>query len=139
MEKRHLFQRFIGAGLELLTTGALAVFYTEMQNTGRGFEPNLLFWKTFIIIHMAFLIVVPLFANGRTLAMLLTNLTVTSNSGKKPNCIQILIRALVGFGPVVLTGGFWYIVSLITSLMDSKGRGWGEIVSYTTIKQRNPR
>lgn len=138
MEERNLFQRFIGVGLELSIAGVLAVFYTSLQDTGRGFEPNPVFWKAFIIIQMTFLIVIPLFAKGRTLAMLLTNLTVTSNNGKNPNFIQILLRAILGFGPVIWTGGLWYLVSLITSLMDPYGRGWGELVSYTTIKQRNP-
>jgi uncharacterized RDD family membrane protein YckC len=138
VEERNLPQRFIGVGLELIIAGFLAVLYTGLQNTGRGFEPNPVFWKAFIIIQMTFLIVIPLFAKGRTLAMLLTNLTVTSNNGKKPNFIQVLLRSIVGFGPVIWTGGLWYLVSLITSLMDPKGRGWGELVSYTTIKQKNP-
>ena len=138
MEERNMPQRFIGVGTELIIAGFLAVCYTALQDTGRGFEPNPVFWKAFIIIQMTFLIVIPLFAKGRTLAMLLTNMTVTSNNGKNPNFIQILLRAIVGFGPVVWTGGLWYLVSMIICLMDPHGRGWGEIVSYTTIKQKNP-
>ncbi|WP_369793227.1 RDD family protein [Halobacillus sp. BBL2006] len=75
--------------------GLIAVLFTEWNDTGRGYEPNPIFWKTFIITHITFLLVIPLFANGRTLGMLLTNLTVSSNNGRKPNFVQIIVRAVL--------------------------------------------
>ena len=68
--------------------------------------------------------------------MLLTNLTVTSKNGNKPHFSQIILRAVLGFGPVILTNGLWYFVSLIAGLVDKKGRGWGEMISYTTVKRK---
>ncbi|RDY70085.1 hypothetical protein DXT76_15290 [Halobacillus trueperi] len=138
MSERNLFLRFIGTGLELIVSGFLAILYTETQNTGRGFDPNPVFWKAFIIIHVALLILIPLLAKGRTLGMLVTNLTIHSNSGKPPNILQIFLRAVLGFGPVILTQGMWYWVSFVTGLMGSKGRGWSELISYTTIKWKEP-
>ncbi|REJ07131.1 RDD family protein [Halobacillus trueperi] len=138
MSERNLFLRFIGTGLELIVSGFLAILYTATQNTGRGFDPNPVFWKAFIIIHVALLIFIPLLAKGKTLGMIFTNLTIESNSGKPPNILQILLRAVLGFGPVILTQGMWYWVSFVTGLMDSKGRGWSELISYTTIKWKEP-
>ncbi|SDO71632.1 RDD family protein [Halobacillus aidingensis] len=138
MSERNLFLRFIGTGLELIVSGFLAILYTATQNTGRGFDPNPVFWKAFIIIHVSLLILIPLLAKGRTLGMLLTNLTIESNSGKPPNILQIFLRAVLGFVPVILTQGMWYWVSFVTGLMDSKGRGWSELISYTTIKWKEP-
>ncbi|WP_281975847.1 RDD family protein [Halobacillus litoralis] len=135
---KFLVQRFLGAALEILFAGLIAVFYTELMDTGRGYQPNPIFWKTFIMTHLTFLLVIPLFSNGRTIGMLLTNLTVTSNNGKKPNFAQILARAFLGFGPVIVSNGLWYFISIFISLTDEKGRGWSELVSYTTIKQKNP-
>ncbi|MGP4060250.1 RDD family protein [Halobacillus sp. H74] len=135
---KFLVQRFLGAALEILFAGVLAAIYTELNDTGRGYQPNPIFWKTFIMTHLTFLLVIPLFSNGRTLGMLLTNLTVTSNNGKKLNFAQILARAFLGFGPVIVSNGLWYFISIFISLTDEKGRGWGELVSYTTIKQKNP-
>lgn len=132
-----LIQRLVGVMLEIIIAGMLAVFYTEIQDTGRGFQPNPVFWKAFIVTHMTFLLVIPLFFNGRTLGMLLSKVTVASNHGKNVNVLQIFSRAILGFGPVVLTNGLWYFVSVITAVIDKKGRGWGEIVSFTTIKSKN--
>ncbi|WP_342708461.1 RDD family protein [Halobacillus alkaliphilus] len=136
INEKNLLQRLIAAGLELMIAGFIAALYTQWQDTGRGFDPNPIFWKAFIITHFTFLLAIPLFANGRTLGMLLMNLTVTSNNGKKPNFFQIILRAVLGFGPVILTNGLWYFVSLIACLVDKKGRGWGEMSSYTTVKRK---
>ncbi|WP_198162699.1 RDD family protein [Halobacillus mangrovi] len=130
-------QRLIAVGLELIVAGLIAALYTEWNDTGRGYEPNPIFWRAFISTHISFLLAIPLFANGRTLGMLLTNLTATSNNGKIPNFFQIILRAVFGFGPVILTNGLWYFVSIITGLIDKKGRGWGEFVSYTTVKRKD--
>lgn len=137
MRDHNLFQRFVSGGFELLIAGLLAVLVTNFYDTGRGYDPNPIFWRSFIIIHMTFLLLIPLFAKGRTLGMLVMNFTVTSNNGKKPNLLQIVSRAVLGFGPVILTSGMWYFVSFFTGLVDPKGRGWGEIISYTTVKRKD--
>ncbi|MBN9653307.1 RDD family protein [Halobacillus sp. GSS1] len=138
MSERNLFLRFIGTGLEFIVSGFLAILYTATQDTGRGFDPNPVFWKAFIIIHVSLLLVIPLLAKGRTLGMLLMHLTIETNAGKPPNFMQILIRVILGFGPVILTQGMWYWISFVTGLMDPKGRGWSEMISFTTIKWKEP-
>ncbi|WP_322786173.1 RDD family protein [Halobacillus halophilus] len=136
INEKNLLQRLIAAGLELMIAGFIAALYTQWLDTGRGFEPNPIFWRAFIITHFTYLLVIPLFANGRTLGMLLTNLTVTSKNGNKPHFSQIILRAVLGFGPVILTNGLWYFVSLIAGLVDKNGRGWGEMISCTTVKRK---
>ncbi|WP_226579642.1 RDD family protein [Halobacillus litoralis] len=137
IEEKNLFQRFIGGALELIIAGVLAAFITEMLDSGRGYNPNPVFWKAFILTHVTFLIGVPLFFKGRTLGMLLTNITVLSINGNKPNILQIIARAVLGFVPVILSNGLWYFITLFIALTDKKGRGWSEIVSCTEIKRKS--
>ncbi|MYL19526.1 hypothetical protein GLW04_06450 [Halobacillus litoralis] len=136
MHPKYLFLKFLGFGGELIFSGILAALYTHLQDTGRGFDPNPVFWQSFIIIHLTLLVVLPLFLQGRTVGMLLTNMSVSSTDGGKPNGLQLLIRAVLGFGPVLLTNGWWLLVSVGTSILDKKGRSWGEVISFTTMQPK---
>ncbi|MBN8234799.1 RDD family protein [Halobacillus kuroshimensis] len=136
MRRKYLFLKFLGFGGELLISGIWAALYTYLQDTGRGFDPNPVFWQAFITIHLSTLMVLPLFLQGRTLGMLLTNMSVVSTHGGSPHVFQSMVRAVLGFGPVLLTNGWWLLVSAATSVLDKKGRSWGELISFTTMKPR---
>ncbi|MCA0982873.1 RDD family protein [Halobacillus yeomjeoni] len=133
---KHIPQRLIGGMFEIILSGVIGAIYTEMQNTGRGYDPNPAFWKAFLIAHLIIMIVVPLLFRGKTIGILITNMDVVSNKGKRIRYYQILSRAILGFGVVAVTHGAWFFVSMALSLMDKRGRGWSEFISHTTIKPK---
>lgn len=92
---------------------------SELVNTG---------WLVMILLAVTNLIIFPLFT-GKSLGKMLTGLRIVKIDGNAPSLASLLIRHLIGYPLIIITGG----LGLLLSVFNQKGRALHDFLAGTVV------
>lgn len=85
-------------------------------------------WMIAGLIAVSNLFIFPAIS-GQTIGKMLTGLRIVRTDGTNPSIANLLVRHLIGYPLIVLTGGLGFLISVV----NSKGRALDDFISGTIV------
>ena len=103
----------------LLGNDGIKLLNSELSNAG---------WLIMVLLGVTDFVIFPMFA-GQSLGKMLTGIRVVKSDGEVPSIKVLLLRHLIGYPIMVLTGGLGFLFSVL----NTKGRALHDYLAGTEV------